>query len=165
LEHGLDLLDRVRGLAPVDDGVTVRADRPKITNWVYAVGLSDGGEWSQVMDVDEAGQGPPIHLSEVEAADDAPRAIVLDALHARSRVTFITVNPYPNDAAFGEGDVRGDLLWGIRGWPRWGAHDTDITWDSGDPRFGYAHVLADAQIRALSELVFRLEKEVTVAVE
>jgi hypothetical protein len=165
LEHGLDLLDRVRGLAPVDDGMTVRADRTKIADWVYAVGRSDGGEWSQMMDVDEAGQCPPIDLFEVEAAHDAPGAIVLDALRARFRVTLITVDPYPNDAAFDEGDVRGNLLWGIRGGPRWRTHNTDVARDSGDPWFGHAHVLADAQIRALPELVLGSEQDVAVAVE
>ena len=75
LPHGLDFLDRVRGLASVDDGVTVRAERTKIADWVYAVGLSDGGEWGKVVDVDEGGQRPPIHLSELKAAHDAPGPI------------------------------------------------------------------------------------------
>lgn len=149
----------------MDNRMTVGTHRSEVADRVHSVARANGGERCQVMDMDKARKRRSIHRGKVEAADDALRTIVLDALPPRPRVALVSVNADRNHAAFGERCVGENLLRRTYGGPGRIGHNADIVRNDRDARLGDAHVLADAEVGALAEVFLGLEEDITIAIK
>ena len=83
----------------MDDGVAVGADRSQIRDRVDLIPLTNAGQRSQVVDMDEILSNLPVDLTKVEAADDAPCTVVGDALLSCLRIALIGVDYHLSNCA------------------------------------------------------------------
>jgi hypothetical protein len=76
----------------MNHSMAVRAHGPQVFDWINHVLTGYLREWSAVMDVNELRQCGPVDRSEVEPADAAPAAVMLNAPATGLRVALVGVH-------------------------------------------------------------------------
>lgn len=96
-----DLFDIPRGIDHVDEAMAVWAERSKVTDRIHFSRPRGFGQRHQVVYVDESfGLRIAVEVGEVEVADKAPRAVVVDAASASLRVAFRPISFCRTSGAF-----------------------------------------------------------------
>jgi hypothetical protein len=110
LQHLLDLVNRERRFAAVNDRVAIRAHGPEVTHGIKFVGTADASQGPNMMHVDEVGHGVPVASGEGQPTSRATRSIVSDAQLASTRVALVSVHSDLSLGTLDELATAGDFL-------------------------------------------------------
>jgi hypothetical protein len=72
----------------MDNRVTIRAHGSQVLDWVNLISLADCGEFNEMVHMNNGFCLITVDISERHGTDAASRAIVINALHAGSTITF-----------------------------------------------------------------------------
>ncbi|CAG4924603.1 hypothetical protein R52603_05282 [Paraburkholderia saeva] len=82
-------------------GMTVRADRSQVPDWVDLIFSPDRGDIDDMVNVNEPASNSPVAILEVKLTYSAATAIMVYCLASRLGAAFVLVDQNGTDSAFG----------------------------------------------------------------